>query len=209
MNLPALAGLMCVATLGALFHPGGQPGVQPDKPQPGPEAGVPGPLPPGFPGEHRLLAELTGNFNVTIKTYAADGKMTGEVEGAAVRSSALGSRFLKEQLDAPGAVTPFSMETTFGFNPDGKEGERFELVRLSSAAFPMMLERGAFDNSTKVFTFAGQYLADGKVAKSRTVYRLEAHMTHVLEVFVAYEDASTKPLAPEFKAYSIEYRRSR
>lgn len=192
-----------------------QPATQPDsKPdiKPGPEFGVPGPLPPGFPGEHRLLSELTGNFNVKFSIYTGPDAPPTEVAGAAVRRSTLGGRFLQEQLDVSNAPTPFALETTIGFNPDGKEGERFELMRLSSAAFPMMPERGTFDSPSKAFVFKGEHLIDGKLAKTRTVFSLSSHMTQSIEVYVAYEDASPAKkgvLTPEFKAFAIEYERAR
>jgi hypothetical protein len=192
-----------------------QPAAQPESKsdiKPGPEFGVPGPLPPGFPGEHRLMSELTGNFNVKFSIYASPDAPPTEVVGAAVRRSTLGGRFLQEQLDVSNAPTPFALETIIGFNPDGKEGERFELMRLSSAAFPMMIERGSFDNPTKAFVFKGEHLIDGKLAKTRTVFSLSSHLTQSIEVYVTYEDASPAKkgvLTPEFKAFAIEYERAR
>ena len=213
-----VVGVVAVGVVAAgvvLAQPATQPeGKSEGKPQslPGAEFGVPGPLPPGFPGEHRLLSELTGNFNVKFSIYSGPDTPPTEVAGAAVRRLTLGGRFLQEQLDVSNAPTPFALETTIGFNPDGKEGERFELMRLSSAAFPMMPERGTFDSPTKGFVFKGEHLIDGKLAKTRTVFSLSSHLTQSVEVYVAYEDASPAKkgvLTPEFKAFAIEYERAR
>jgi hypothetical protein len=74
-----------------------------------------------------------------------------------------------------------------------------------------MVERGSFDPSTKIFTFKGDHLIGGKRARTRSVLRLEAFTTHVLEVYVSYEDPDDpkKVLTPEFRAYTVEYERSR
>jgi hypothetical protein len=189
-----------------------QPAPQPARPQAQPEFGVPPPLPPGFPGEHRLLAELTGNYEVKFTIYSGSDAAPTEVTGAAVRRSTLGGRFIQEQLDVSNAPTPFALETTIGFNPDGKDGERFELMRLSSAAFPMIPERGKFDGPSKMFEFKGEHLIDGKLAKTRTVFALTSHLTQSIEVFVAYEPlagAKDAKATPEFLAYKVEYTRAR
>jgi hypothetical protein len=181
--------------------------VQPEGAQPGDV--LLSTVPPSFPGEHKMLAELVGSYNTKVLVYGGKESPTAEIAGAAVRRSTLGGRFMQEQLDASNAASPFALETTIGFNPDGKDGQKWELMRLSSAAFPMMVERGTFDSSEKLFTFKGEHRADGKIVKTRSVMRMESHRNHLLEVFVAYEDGSGKVTTPEFKAYAIEYERSR
>jgi hypothetical protein len=181
--------------------------MQPVGDQPGSE--LRSTVPPTFPGEHKMLAQLVGSYDVKIIVFGGDEKPSAEIVGAAVRRSTLGGRFMQEQLDASNAASPFALETTLGFNPDGKDGEKWELMRLSSAAFPMMVERGTFDSAGKVWTFKGEHRADGKIVKTRSVLRMESHRNHLLEVFVAYEDGAGKVTTPEFKAYAIEYERSR
>lgn len=181
--------------------------------QPGesPTPGAPPVLPPSYPAEHRLLAEMAGDFAAKLSIFAGEGKPPTELEAPASRKTILAGRFLRETLEVSKAATPFTLEATLGFNPDAKPDERFELTRLSSAAFPTMIERGKFDPSTKIFTFTGDHLIDGKRARTRTVLRLEAYTTHILDFYVAYEDPADpkKVLTPEFKAYTIEYERTR
>lgn len=198
----------------AFAQPGGKP--EPAKPEPvrseplkpGPESGVPGVLPPGYAGEHRLLAELTGSFNATVRLYAGAGKEPVEVKGVAVRKMGLNSRFLQESLEVLSAPTPFTDETAIGFNPDGKDGERFELCRLSSGSFAMIVERGGFDSPSKTFTFRGEHRVEGKVVKTRTVLRLDAHHIQTVEIYETHEDASGKVVTPEFNAVTVEYVRA-
>lgn len=200
---PALLLLAALALGAAAFVR--QPADQPSTP------GAPPILPPGYPAEHRLLAEMAGDFSARLSVFAGEGKPPTEIECSSARKTILAGRFLRDTLDAAKAPVPFTLETTLGYNPDATLDERFELTRLSSAAFPTMTERGSFDPSTKIFTFTGEHLIDGKRARTRTILRLEAHTTHVLEFHVAYEDPADpkKILTPEFKAYSIEYERIR
>lgn len=186
-----------------------QPGSAPTTPKP--EEGIPGPLPAGFPAEHRLLAEMAGTFTAKVTIPAGEGQPPSELAGTAVRRVLLGERFLRDTLDVTQGPAPFTLETTLGYNPDGPLDGRFELTRLSSAAFPTMTERGSFDPASKVFTFKGEHLIGGKRARTRSVLRLEAFTTHILEVYVAYEDPADprKVLTPEFRAYTVEYERAR
>lgn len=202
-------GLVIGASAVAFVQPSGEkPAVQSTSQpalRPGPESGVPGVLPPGFPAEHRLLAELAGSYNVNVAIFTADpAKDPVEVKGVAVRKMGVGGRFLQDTVEVLSADKPFTFETAIGFNPEGKDGERFELCRLSTAAFPMTVERGAFESSSKTFTFRGEYAADGKIAKTRTVLRLDAHHLQTFEIYIAYE-AGGKVVEPEHKAMTLEY----
>lgn len=200
---PALLLLAALAVGAAAFVR--QPADQPSTP------GAPPILPPSYPAEHRLLAEMAGDFSAKLSVFTGSGKPPAETECVSARKTILAGRFLRDTLDAAKAPVPFTLEFTLGYNPDAKIEERFELTRFSSAAFPTMTERGSFDPSTKIFTFTGDHLIDGKRARTRTIFRLEAYTTHVLEFYVAYEDPADakKVLTPEFKAYSIEYERTR
>jgi len=111
--------------------------------------------------EHILLGELAGEFDVRVLIYPGPEDSPVETTATAKRVLLLDGLFLEETLDAPGAPTPFSLRTTFGFNPDAAETRRFELMRLSSHSAAMMPESGAFDRSTKLFTFRGQYTTGG------------------------------------------------
>ncbi len=170
----------------------------------------PGPV--GISAEHTLLGELAGKYDAKITAWASADAKPVEFAGGVVRQSILGGRFLQEQLDASGAPTAFALTTTLGFNPGAKQGGRFELSRLSSAASPMIVERGEFDSANKVFTFTGEYSTLGLLVKSRTVLRLESNENQTLEVFVAFAGTGAETAGvsvPEFKAYSVEYTRRR
>lgn len=166
----------------------------------------------GISSEHTLLAELAGSYDAKMTVWASAEAKPVEFAAGAVRRPILGGRFLQEQLDATTAPTPFALQTTLGFNLGAKEGPRFELSRLSSAASPMIVERGKFDSPNKVFTFTGEYATDGLNVKSRSVLRLDSSEMQVLDVFVAFTGIDPQHEGvnvPEFKAYSVEYTRRR
>lgn len=183
-----------------------QPPIEP------PDAAPPPARTPGISAEHTLLSELAGRYDAKLTTWASAGATPVEIAAGVVRQPILGGRFVQEQLDASSATSPFALQMTLGFNLGGREGERFELSRLSSAASPMIIERGRFDASNKVFTFAGEYAIEGIRVKSRTVFRLESNEIQVMDVFVAFTGSDKEHegvSVPEFKAYSVEYTRRR
>ena len=200
-----------------------QPASDP-KPAGGPEASAP-PKVSRRSAEHVLLGELAGDFDVRVLIYPGPEGLPVETAATAKRVSLLGGLFMEETLEAPGAPTPFSLRTTFGFNPDASASRRFELLRLSSHSGAMMPEAGSFDRSTKLFTFRGQYATGsgeggGYVVRTRTVMQITSAESAIIEVYTAMDpvpNADSKrdqalpdtKSVPEYKAYSLEYTKKR
>jgi len=181
---------------GKIIFDDGTPAPKPaDKPAPAAKA-EPAPKPeaapkptPSPPTPKELLAQLTGEWTVTMKIFAPDGNEASEAAGSVTKTAILGGTYIREDFKSEIGGNPFEGTGLFGYDTAAKQ---YRSVWVDSVTGSIMQSAGAFDFAAKTITLVGEGIdaASGDAKKFRLVLRITGKDTHVSEVYNL--DASDK-----------------
>ena len=160
------------------------------------------------PGEnHKVLAELAGNWSYTVKMFMAPGAPASESKGNATRKLTMDGRYVTGEyagkFKMPGADGKMKDMEFKGMSVDGYDNVKQKFVSswIDNMGTGIMLSEGTYDPSTKTFTFTGDYEAlPGMKSKVREVIKI-ADKTH--QSMEYYEDRGQG----ETKTMEINYTR--
>src|SRR4030095_2331705 len=147
---------------------------------------------------HKLLADLDGNWTYTIKFWMnpEQNAKPEESKGTAVRKSIMNGRF--STLDVTGKMEmpgPDGKKKEMTFIGDGIDGDDKVGARI-------MFSEGTYDPTTKTFTYTSEYEGiPGMKQKIREVIKVTDNNHHTLEW---YEDRGGQ----EVKTMEINYTRA-
>jgi hypothetical protein len=165
---------------------------------------------PGLDGP-KLLAEMCGTFELKMTITPRPGAEAIVMMATATRAMEVGGRFMVERVEAKEPM-PFSSVSYMGYNPDGREGPRFEVVRMSSSSKCLMPERGTYDAARKTFTLTGEHEMEGMTGRMRNEINVSDMDHQVVETTLAYEGysgAMKGAKVPEYHAMTMEYTRKK
>jgi hypothetical protein len=156
---------------------------------------------------HKVLAELAGNWSYTVKMFMAPGEPASESKGNATRKVIMDGRYVTGEyagkFKMPGADGKMKDMEFKGMSVDGYDNVKQKFVSswIDNMGTGIMLSDGTYDPSTKTFTFTGDYEAmPGMKSKVREVIKI-ADKTH--QSMEYYEDRGQG----EAKTMEINYTR--
>jgi hypothetical protein len=166
----------------------------------------------GKPGEnHKLLADLAGNWTYTIKMWMNPdpNAKPEESKGTAVRKSMFDGRFflmdVTGKMEMPQPDGKKKQMTFKGMGIDGYDNVKKKFVSswIDSMGTGIMLSEGDYDPATKTFTYTSEYEAiPGMKQKIREVIKIVDKDHHTFEW---YEDRGGQ----EVKTMEIAYTRKK
>lgn len=162
--------------------------------------------------EHKWLAQTVGNYNVKMTLTPQPGAQPIVLQAKSVREMMMDGKFLLERLSCDDPRTPFTAMSIYGFNPDGRNGPRFEIVRYSSMVTCTMPEVGKWDEETKSLLSEGEHEVNGMTGHVRVIHRHASQDKFTAETFLSFEGYSDEfkdQKVPEFKAMVMEFERAK
>ena len=126
----------------------------------------------GPPGpEHKLLEPLIGTWNAKIKTWTDPTQPPQVSDGALVRKSILGGRFVQEDFDGVLMDRPFQGIGTMGYD---RAKKKFVCSWIDSASTAIHVSQGTYDEAAKTWTFKHEDTCPitGKQVKMRDTVRI-------------------------------------
>ncbi|MEP7072068.1 MAG: DUF1579 domain-containing protein [Verrucomicrobiota bacterium] len=158
---------------------------------------------------HKLIADLAGTWNYTVKMWMAPDAPPMESKGTAVRKAMMDGRFftldVTGKMKIPGADGNL---TDFEFKGHGMEGydnakQKFVGTWMDNMSTGIMMAEGTYDPSTKTFTYTSEVeMLPGMKQKVRELVKVTDKDHHVFEW---YEDHGGQ----ETKTMEIAYSRAR
>ncbi len=140
-----------------------------------PDTSAPGP-------EHKLLEQLAGTWQSTVKEFGPDGTASDAGTGEMTCSMTLGGRFLKQEFDGRYHGKFFRGSGMMGYNSTEK---RWESNWADTMGTAMMFMTGKADAAGKVFTMTGESAdPSGKKMTVKTVITVTGADTHKEEMFM-------------------------
>lgn len=154
----------------------------------------------GTPGmEHGKLAAMTGNYDLTVKSWYAPGAPPSSDKGTATRRMILGNRVLVEEVTASMMGQPFTGQGLHGF--DNVTG-RYWATWNDSMSTGVMVSDGTCD-AQLACTYTGKH--HDPVTKKEQTSRMTSRWTDTnTEVFEMYGPG---PDGKETKMMEITYRK--
>ncbi len=139
---------------------------------------------------HKLLAELVGNWSYVVKMWMAPGAPPIESKGTATRKAEMGDRYFiaratgKFPMPGPdGKMTDVDFE---GMSIEGYDNakQKFFSTWIDNMGTGILLAEGSYDAATKTFTYDGEYaMAPGMKMKVREVVRVTDKDHYAMEYF--------------------------
>ena len=139
---------------------------------------------------HKLLAELVGNWNYVVRMWIDPSAPPSESKGTATRKAEMGGRYFV--MDASGKFSmpgPDGKMQQFDFKGRATEGydnakQKFVSSWIDNMGTGIMLSEGTYDPATKTFTFHATYdMAPGVQTKIRETIKITDKDHHVMEWF--------------------------
>ena len=139
---------------------------------------------------HKLLAEMVGNWNYTVKMWMDPSAPPSESKGTATRRAEMGGRYFV--MDASGKFAmpgPDGKMQPFDFKGRATEGydnakRKFVSSWIDNMATGIMISEGTYDPATKTFTFhATHEMAPGVQTKVRETIKVTDKDHHTMEWF--------------------------
>ena len=139
---------------------------------------------------HKLLAEMVGSWNYTVKMWMDPSAPPSESKGTATRKAEMGGRYFV--MDASGKFQmpgPDGKMMTMDFRGRSTEGydnakKKFVSAWIDNMGTGIMLSEGTYDPSTKTFTFHANYdMAPGVQTKIRETLKITDKDHHIMEWF--------------------------
>jgi hypothetical protein len=159
---------------------------------------------------HKLLADLDGNWTYTIKFWMNPdpNAKPQESKGTAVRKSIMNGRFstldVTGKMEMPGADGKKTEMTFLGHGIEGYDNVKKKFVGswIDNMGTGIMFSEGTYDPTTKTFTYNSEFEPmPGMKQKIREVIKVTDNNHHTLEW---YEDHGGQ----EVKTMEINYTRS-
>jgi Protein of unknown function (DUF1579) len=159
---------------------------------------------------HKLLADLDGNWTYTIKAWMNPdpNAKPEESNGTAVRKSIMNGRFstldVTGKMEMPGPDGKKKQMTFVGHGIDGYDNVKKKFVGswIDNMGTGIMFSEGTYDPATKTFTYNSEYEGiPGMKQKIREVIKVIDKDHHTLEW---YEDRG----GTEVKTMEINYTRA-
>jgi hypothetical protein len=159
---------------------------------------------------HKLLADLDGNWTYTIKFWMNPdpNAKPEESKGTAVRKSIMNGRFstldVTGKMNMPGPDGKKKEMTFVGHGIDGYDNAKQKFVGswIDNMGTGIMFAQGTYDPATKTFTYNSEYEAvPGMKTPIREVIKLTDNNHHILEW---YENRGGQ----EVKTMEINYTRA-
>jgi hypothetical protein len=159
---------------------------------------------------HKLLADLDGNWTYTIKFWMNPdpNAKPEESKGTAVRKSIMNGRFstldVTGKMEMPGPDGKKKEMTFVGHGIDGYDNAKQKFVGswIDNMGTGIMFAQGTYDPATKTFTYNSEYEAvPGMKTPIREVIKLTDNNHHTLEW---YENRGGQ----EVKTMEITYTRA-
>ena len=139
---------------------------------------------------HKLLAEMAGEWTYTVKMWMAPGQPPSESKGTMSRKAVMGGRFFmaeangKFQMPGPDGKM---MDMDFkGMSIEGYDNakKKFTSAWIDSMGTGIMMSEGTYDAASKTFTFhAESDVAPGMKTKIRETLKMTDKDHHVMEWF--------------------------
>ncbi|MGI8821501.1 MAG: DUF1579 domain-containing protein [Chthoniobacterales bacterium] len=139
---------------------------------------------------HKLLAELVGDWSYVVKIWMAPGAAPTESKGTATRKAEMGGHYFigratgKFQMPgADGKMTDMNFE---GMSIDGYDNakQKFFSAWIDNMGTGILLAEGTYDPATKTFSYHGDYdMAPGMKMKVRETIRVTDKDHYVMEYF--------------------------
>ncbi|CAN5578228.1 hypothetical protein BH18VER1_BH18VER1_11030 [soil metagenome] len=139
---------------------------------------------------HKLLAELVGDWTYTVNMWMDPSAPPIESKGTATRKSEWGGRYFiadasgKFQMPGPeGKMQPFDFK---GRSTEGYDNAKKKFVSswIDNMGTGIMISEGTYDPATKTFTYLGDYdMAPGMKTKIRETIKVTDKDHHLMEWF--------------------------
>ena len=139
---------------------------------------------------HKLLGEMVGSWNYTVKMWMDPSAPPAESKGTATRRAEMGGRYFV--MDASGKFQmpgPDGKMMTMDFKGRATEGydnakKKFVTSWIDNMGTGIMLSEGTYDPATNTFTFHSTYdMAPGVQTKIRETIKVTDKDHHVMEWF--------------------------
>lgn len=142
----------------------------------------------GPPGpEHKLLDQLAGNWQASVKCWMDGGSAPKESDGTVTRKSIYGGRFISEEVYAKINDQPFTGFGTIGFD---RAKKKYVTTWIDSMSTSPCIAYGKFDEATKTWTFTHNDVCPitGKPTKMRNTLRIISNDEEQMEMNVQVGD---------------------
>lgn len=135
---------------------------------------------------HRLLADLNGDWNYTVTMWMTPGAPPMKAAGAAIRQSVLGGRYVEMKVEGkmkmPGEDGKLKDVDFKGVGLEGYDNVKKKFVGtwLDNMGTGIMLSEGDYDPSSKTFTYVSEVeMTPGMKTKVRETLKVidKDHMT--------------------------------
>ena len=156
------------------------------------EAMTPGP-------QHAHMAEMVGEFKITVKTYNGPDAEPEVMTGTASRRMIMGGRYLEETVHSSYMGQPFEGRSVTGFNNVTGTWWGTWIDNMSTG---IMTSHGEWNEDTGVGVFYGEYVdpMTKEIQETRTVVKQLEGGDELMESYM------TTPTG-EFKSMDILYER--
>jgi hypothetical protein len=139
---------------------------------------------------HKLLAEMAGEWTYTVKMWMAPGQPPSESKGTMSRKAVMGGRFFMAEANGkfqmPGADGKMMDMDFKGMSIEGYDNakKKFTSAWIDSMGTGIMMSEGTYDAASKTFTFhAESDVAPGMKTKIRETLKMTDKDHHVMEWF--------------------------
>ena len=139
---------------------------------------------------HKLLAEMVGSWNYTVKMWMDPSAPPSESKGTATRKAEMGGRYFvmdaSGKFQMPGADGKMMTMDFKGRATEGYDNAKKKFVSswIDNMSTGIMLSEGTYDPATKTFTFHASYdMAPGVQTKIRETIKVTDKDHHVMEWF--------------------------
>ena len=139
---------------------------------------------------HKLLAEMIGSWNYTVKMWMDPSAPPSESKGTATRKAEMGGRYFvmdaSGKFQMPGADGKMMTMDFKGRATEGYDNAKKKFVSswIDNMSTGIMLSEGTYDPATKTFTFHASYdMAPGVQTKIRETIKVTDKDHHVMEWF--------------------------
>lgn len=158
---------------------------------------------------HKLLAELAGNWSYTVKMWMAPGAPPIESKGRAERKAIMGGRYFvvdaQSEMEMPGPDGKMQSMSFIGHSWEGYDNAKKKFVSswIDNMGTGILMSEGTYDPASKTFTYnAEMEMAPGVKTKVREVVKVVDKDHHLFEW---YENRGGQ----ETKTMEIAYTRAR
>lgn len=158
---------------------------------------------------HKLLAELEGTWDYTVKYWWDPSGPANESKGVAVRKPMMGGRYFSLEVDGkmqmPGPDGKMKDMDFKGMSLEGYDNakKKFFTTWMDNMSTGMMMTYGTYDPATKTWTYTGTMeMMPGMETKVRETLKVTDKDHHIFEFF---EDRGGK----EVRTMEITYVRKK